>query len=305
MKNKHITLIGAPSSAGAYGPGQEKAPQALRAAGLIELLEAHNIRVSDQGDVAGFRWKVDREHPRGMNAGIVAGVANAVAEKVQASFHEYEKILVIGGDCTVELGVIAGCLHRSENIGLVYIDLDTDLNTPHSVEDGAFDWMGVAHLLNIEGTEKKLASLGKRIPMLHPAQVHFFANGNMTGFEKAVIHQHNIAETPVREVEADPAGTAGKICNGWARSFDHLLIHLDVDVLDYVDMPLAENYRRNQGLKFDQLMLALGEFLKTPNWRVLTITEINPDHGENDGSTLRMFSERLAKVLGKAFNAPD
>jgi arginase len=303
MKNKHITLIGAPSSAGAYGPGQEKAPQALRASGLIKLLGGHHIRVSDQGDVTGARWTVDREHPKSMNADIVARVANAVAGKVEASFHEDKKILVIGGDCSVELGVVAGCLRRSENIGLVYIDLDTDLNTPHSVEDGAFDWMGVAHLLNIEGTEKKLSSLGKRIPMLHPSQVHFFANGNMTGFEKAVIQQHAIAEIPVQEVAADPAGAAGKICNGWAKSFDHLLIHLDVDVLDYVDMPLAENYRRNQGLKFDQLMLAMEEFLKTPNWRVLTITEINPDHGENDGSTLRMFSERLAKALGEAFDA--
>lgn len=301
MKNKHITLIGAPSSAGAYGPGQEKAPQALRDAGLVRFLEDRGIRVSDQGDVPGFRWRVDREHPRSMNAGMVTSVAGAVAGKVQAAFCEDEKLLIIGGDCTVELGVVAGCLHRSENIGLVYIDLDTDLNTPHSVEDGAFDWMGVAHLLRLEGTEEKLAGLGKRVPMLHPSQVHFFANGNMTGFERTVIHQYNMAQTPVQEAAADPAGAAGKICNGWAKAFDHLLIHLDVDVLDYVDMPLAENYRRQQGLTFDQLMRALGEFVKAPNWRTLTVTEINPDHGESDGSTLRVFSERLAAVLGEAF----
>ena len=50
-----LIIIGAPSSAGAYAPGQEKAPEALRAAGLLECLRAHDISVDDRGDVPGFR----------------------------------------------------------------------------------------------------------------------------------------------------------------------------------------------------------------------------------------------------------
>ena len=37
---KKIALIGAPSSAAAFSPGSEKAPAALRAAGLIEKLQS-------------------------------------------------------------------------------------------------------------------------------------------------------------------------------------------------------------------------------------------------------------------------
>jgi arginase family enzyme len=44
-----LIIIGAPSSAGAYAPGQEKAPGALRAAGLLECLRAHGIQVDDRG----------------------------------------------------------------------------------------------------------------------------------------------------------------------------------------------------------------------------------------------------------------
>jgi arginase len=44
-------------------------------------------------------------------------------------------------------------------------------------------------------------------------------------------------------------------------------------------------------------MSALEELLKIPNWAVLTITEINPAHGEDDGSTLRTFSKKLAQIL--------
>jgi arginase len=87
------------------------------------------------------------------------------------------------------------------------------------------------------------------------------------------------------------------VARGWAQRFEHLLVHLDVDVLDYLDMPLAENYRRNAGLSFDQLMAALRTLLTAPNWVALTVAELNPDHGESDGSTLRVFTEALADAL--------
>ena len=87
------------------------------------------------------------------------------------------------------------------------------------------------------------------------------------------------------------------MADGWAQQFTRLLIHLDVDVLDYLDTPLAENCRRNQGLRFDQLVAALRPLLLPPNWAALTITEVNPDHGAEDGSTLRNFAEALADIL--------
>jgi arginase len=264
-------------------------------------LEAQGVRVIDKGNVPGYRWKVDTQNKRAMNVPMVADVVKSLARNVSESLSEKKKLLVVGGDCTVELGVVAGCLDHSENIGLIYIDLDTDLNTPSSVEDGALDWMGVAHMLQLAGTNKNLSAVGKKVPMLGAEQIHFFANGNMTDFERATIDTLKIKETNWQDVAKDPGGTARKICRAWAPQFDRILIHLDLDVLDYVDMQLAENYRRNIGLSFDHLMMAVDEFLKLPNWSAITITEINPHHGEADGSTLRRFAERLAKSLGGAF----
>lgn len=301
MKNSPLAIVGAPSSAGAYSPGQEKTPDALRNTGLISLLEQEGIAVNDKQNVAGYRWKVDKENKRAMNVDQVCFVAKEVAKKVCGSLEENNKVLVLGGDCTIELGVVAGSLEVSENIGLLYIDLDTDLNTPFSVEDGALDWMGVAHLLQIAGTNEKLTSIGKKTPMLRADQIHFFANGNMTDFEKGIIDSYKIRQTGWQEVAKDPAKAAKIIGETWAHTFDRLLIHLDLDVLDYVDMQLAENYRRNTGLTFEQLMLALDEFLRLSNWSTLTITEINPEHGEANGSTLRHFAQRLAKSISGAF----
>jgi len=101
-------------------------------------------------------------------------------------------------------------------------------------------------------------------------------------------------------VLADPAGAARGVVEGWARRFGRLLVHVDVDVLDYLDLPIAENTRRNTGLSFSDLVAVLRELVAAPNWLALTICEVNPDHGELDGSTLRTFNEGLADVLSGA-----
>jgi arginase len=228
-----------------------------------------------------------------MNAAAVARAARNTAALVEQALLDGDVALVLGGDCTVELGTVTGASRLPGEVGLLYIDLDTDLNTPASTTDGALDWMGVAHLLGVPGCVEELVNLGPRAPLLQPRQLHYFAIDNVEPGERRLIRELGIAHTPLSEVKPDPAGAAQAVLNDWGRRFDRLLIHLDVDVLDFADMPLAENTRRNVGLKFDQLMAALPVFLRAPNLRALTICELNPDHGAGDGSTLRTFIAAL------------
>lgn len=299
---KSLAVIGAPSSAGAYAAGQEKAPTALREAGLLERLREKGVQVGDLGDVPGFCWQPDLEHPHAMNVEAASRVAQATADKVDEALSEDNKVLVLGGDCTVELGTVAGALQGSEAdknmVGLIYIDLDTDLNTPKSTTDGALDWMGVAHLLGVRDAIPELVNLGPRSPMLRCEQIYFFAYDNVTAFEQEVIDTHGIAGTPLGEVIRNPGGAAQSVINGWAKQFDRLLIHLDVDVLDYATFALAENIRRHHGLQFEQLTSALSTLLSATNWVGLTITEVNPDH--SDEATLKRFVEAVARAVADA-----
>jgi arginase len=296
---RRLEIVGAPSSAGAYAPGQERAPGAFRTAGLIDLLQERGVTVTDRGDVPAFRWRIDREHMRAMNAGVVAGVARSVADQVAAGLSDGSAVLVLGGDCTVELGTVAGASRSTPAVGLVYIDYDTDMNTPQSVEDGALDWMGVAHLLGLPDTLPSLAGVGPRTPMLRPDQVLFFANGSSTDFERRTIDGLGIEEIGLATVKSDPAGAARGVVDGWARRFERLLVHIDVDVLDFLDFPIAEETRRYPGLRFEQLVAAVRELVAAPNWTALTICEVNPDH-DPDGSSMRRLSDALADGLSGA-----
>ena len=186
-------------------------------------------------------------------------------------------------------------------MGLVYVDLDTDLNTPQTTTDGALDWMGVAHLLGLPGTKPVVAEVGPRTPLLSPDQVLFFGADNVTPAERAVIDAQAITEVGLADVAADPAGAGRAVVRDWARRFDRILVHVDVDVLDYLDLPIAEETRRNRGLRFTQLVAALRELVAAPNWVGLTLCEVNPDHGESDGSTVRRLNEGVADAISAAF----
>ena len=298
--SRPFTIIGAPTSAGAYAPGQEKAPRALRDAGLHGALRRCGVAFEDAGDVEGFRWRADKQRPRAMNADAAASVAGSVAELVSDALSRKFRVLVLGGDCSVELGTVAGALMQSDKLGLIYVDLDVDLNTPDSTTDGALDWMGVAHLLGIQGSVPALAGLGPRMPMLRPDEIILFAHDNVTDPERKIINTYSIAECPVSQVTRNPARAAQSVLQTWAHKFELLLIHLDVDVLDYLDMPLAENVRRNVGLQFSQLVEAMDVLLTAPNFAALTVCELNPDHGAADLSTLATFNDALGRWLAKS-----
>lgn len=292
-----LGLVGAPSSAGAYAPGQEKAPATFRRHGLVSALAGSGLSVNDRGDVPGFRWRSDPQRPKAMNLDAVRRTAAAVAEKVEEAMASGEAALILGGDCTVELGTVAGALRDGHSVGLIYVDFDVDLNTPET-SDGALDWTGVAHLLDLPGAEVELSGLGPRRPMLAPADILYFAADNITAAEAEAMRSLELERIALAEVKEDPVGTARRAA-AWSARYDRLLIHLDVDVLSFTDFPIAENVRRCDGLSLDALSAALAPLVAAPNWRALTVTEINPDHAPDERETFG----RLIAMLSKALSA--
>ena len=96
---KKIALIGAPFSAAGFAPGTEKAPAALRAAGIIEKLQAVGYEVVDHGDCAPRLFADDEEHRRARNlTEIVAGL-NDLKMSAELAVKSGALVLVLGGDC--------------------------------------------------------------------------------------------------------------------------------------------------------------------------------------------------------------
>src|SRR5579863_7853441 len=167
-----IAYAGIPTSLGSYSPGQEKAPQAFRETGFPETLRKAGLTVVDYGDLPVRRWRPDKKNLLAQHwEAVVACVQETEAHLAEAVRQGHIPV-VIGGNCTIELGVVAANLRKYENLGLIYLDLHADMNTPASTTDGALDWMGMAHMLGLNGAIPQLTGFGPLNPLLSPGQVH-------------------------------------------------------------------------------------------------------------------------------------
>lgn len=298
---RRLGLIGVPASAGAFAPGQEQAPVALREAGLVEALSGAGIEVRDHGDREVWRWRPDRAERRAQNLATVVEIVRESADRVAAATAAGELTLVLGGDCTVGIGTVAGHVASGERVGLLYFDTHADLNVPASVREGALDWMGMAHMLGEFGARTALVKAGDRAPLLDPEQVVLFAWGpeQATAHELEAIRRLGISTVPVEEVAADPEDAATRALALLEPRCDRLLVHFDVDVVDFTDTPLSENWGRNEGLAFETALGALDALLCSPKLAGLTIAELNPDHAEEGGDAIERLVAALATGLAR------
>ena len=124
--SRRIGLLGVPSIACAHWPGHEKASRVMREAGLVGRLRAAGMTVIDHVDMPCLRWYPDREHRRPHNLAAVVEVARGAADLVEAALQDSETPLVIGGDRTIELGVLSEFLRRNVDVELLYFDGGVD-----------------------------------------------------------------------------------------------------------------------------------------------------------------------------------
>ncbi len=78
-----------------------------------------------------------------------------------------------------------------------------------------------------------------------------------------------------------------------------VVVHFDVDVVDFIDAPLSENPGRNVGIPLETALEALAALLDDSRVAALTVTELNPLHGEADGSTIARFADGLASACAR------
>lgn len=291
---RRISILGVPTSAGSHNPGQEKAPAAWRAAGLADGLRDAGLDVEDRGDLpaAPFRPAEPVDGLRDLDR--VVAVAQGVAREVAAIRADGSLPLVLGGDCTVTLGALAG----SADGGLVYLDGDADLNTPQHSDSGVADTMGMTHMLG--GGSPRLARLGSRFPLVRPEQVVLFGfdPGELDTRQWTEVVSRHLYATPAPAVRGDPAGQARDARAYLEDRTDAYLVHLDVDVLHTGLFPLA-NFPHFAGLTLETVGACLTEFTSSPWFTGLVITEVNPDH-DPDGRLMAALAQVVTAALRPA-----
>jgi arginase len=100
-----------------------------------------------------------------------------------------------------------------------------------------------------------------------------------------------------RTCSTSPAQAAEEALARVSASADRFLLHLDLDVVDFIDLPVADIPQHNDGLAFDEATTCLAVFARHEGLAGLVITEFNPDHGAEDGSTADALVRGLVGVF--------
>jgi arginase len=293
-------VLGVPSSAGSYAAGQDLAPAALRAAGLVEALSNAGLDVHDEGDLPMQIWKPDREHPLAQNVEEVVACLQDLADRLGPLLANEGRVFVVGGNCTIALAVMDGLgrLGRSEP-GMIYLDGHFDLNTPASTCDGALDWMGLAHAFALPGCVDALVDAFGRRPLLNSNQVAWLGVDaqQATEWELEQSRSLDLHVSSSEDFAANPVSAAVAALETLPPG--PLALHIDVDVLDFIDSPLAENSDgRNTGPNLNQFAEALIPIASDPRLRAVSIGELNPTRSAGDPEAIPRFVGVLAAALG-------
>jgi arginase len=289
-----IALVGAPSSAAAFMPGGEKAPAALRAAGLIERLQSIGYEVNDLGDCPAQLFADDDEHKRARNLPAIVKSLNELKPRAEMAVKSGALVLVLGGDCTQVIGLLTGARRYYRHVNLLWFDGHADLNTPASTPSGRLDGMALSTIIG-KGSPELVRFWGEPqivrepdtvlfgVARLDPPEQEFLAKSPVRHTLAADIQAKGVEKSTQQAIEQLHADT---------REF---VLHLDVDVINQEEFP-AVNVPGTGGLSFVDVQSALTEFAKQKSLLGLDVAQYNPDK-DPDGSGANKLIGLLAEVL--------
>ncbi len=273
-----IAIMGAPSSAAAFLPGSEKAPAALRAAGIVERLQSIGYEVTDLGDCAPRLFADDEEHKRARNIPEIVASLHDLKPRAEIGLKSGALVLVLGGDCTQIIALLTAARRYYKHVNLLWFDRDADLNTPASTPSGRLDGMGLASII------------GKGSPEL----VRFWGEPPLVREPDALIYGLQRVDQP----EVDFLGTEKSAHDALAHlhaDTREFMVHVDLDVIAQEEFA-AVNVPDSGGLSFAEVRSSFVEFVKQKNLLGLDVAQYNPDR-DPDGSAAKKVVDLLAEAL--------
>lgn len=291
-----VAVFGVPTSAGASRPGLERAPFALREAGLLRELKARGLTVVNLSDLSLFPYRDDGDHPRARNAEVVSCALRAAGDEMTRAVREGFP-LVIGGDCTIVAGTLAGLRAALEKpVGLVYLDANADLNTPETSPSGRLSGMALALALG-RGPQEVVSAAG-RPPAVLPEHVALVGFRALDPGEAAALGDLGLALPSAAARRLGMRTAAALTLDAIENDDGPLLVHLDVDVIDPAEMPAKNELTAGTGLSLAEVSDLVTALVASPRTAALEVAEYAPQ-ADPDGRAAARLVEVLVRAVSR------
>jgi arginase len=245
-----LYFIGVPFNCDGTPPEVEHPPQHLRRAGLLKRL-GRSRHIRDWGDLSiPVAEGIRDEATNVLNWRSWQAVTERLARTIGESLSAGGWPLVVGGDCSILVGIIAGVAEVQVRCGLFFVDGHGDFLTPSTSPTG-------------EPADMELAALTGRAPS--PLAV---SGGSLLRDEDIVVYgireSDGIEDAPIRVVDylqlcaGQLAATVRECANSLSAELP-VWLHFDVDVIDADLMPVI--YPAGAGLTYGQTAALLHTLL--------------------------------------------
>ncbi|MFC0454238.1 arginase family protein [Rhodococcus jostii] len=268
-------LLGAPWDCSGSARGEQAAPDAFREAGLSAMVGR------DVGDAATAIDSTDRDGPTGVIALFeTVRAAHALAEDLAVAMTDLpgRRPLVVGGDCSILLGIFPALRRHLGSAGLWFVDGHPDYLDGRSSDTGETADMELAVLTGV-GAEA-LITLSGTPPMIRASDIVLIGH-RTEGLDAASAAELARLPPDLRRIEAPrvagDAIAAGRQAAEWlAGTGNGVWLHLDLDVLDPESLG-AVTYPQQGGLDWGQLADVVAPLARSPRLVGVSVADFRPD----------------------------
>ena len=288
-----VAVFGVPSAASGHNAGMERGPFALRARGLLGRLKRSGARVVNLSDLSLFPYRADPDHPRARNLEVVECAVRAAGDEMTRALAEGFTV-VLGGDCALVAGTAAGARAAlGRPIGLVYIDANADLNTPETSPSGHLGGMALALALG-RGPASVISAAGPP-PAVLPEHVALLGFRALDPGERQPLGDLGLALPVAAARRLGMRVCAALALDAVENDDGPILVHLDVDAIDPLEMPVKDAATPGLGLSTAEVSDLVTALLGSPRVVALEVAEFNPSL-DPDG----IHAEKLVDLIVRA-----
>ncbi|CAM4211906.1 arginase [Paenibacillus alkaliterrae] len=297
MINRSVAIVSVPFGKGAATSGAELGPRhILQASGLTRKLNELKITYRLAQDIHVPQYLPPIPTVNAKYLAEVHAVTRQLGDRVSEVVAAGEFPLVLGGDHSISIGTIAGLAEHYANLGVIWFDAHSDLNTEDTSPSG-----------NIHGMSLGV-SLGRGIPLLtklrgihpkiKPEHVAIVGARSLDPEEKAYIRTLGIACYTMHDIDRQGiARVMDKVIQHLRQTTDGVHVSFDIDCVDPREAP-GTGTKVIGGLSYREAHLALELLYQSDLVTSAEFVEVNPNLDRNN-QTAKLAVELIGSLLGE------
>lgn len=204
ITNVHLDL-------GAGLRGTDMGPSAIHVAGLIKKLIRQGHSIADIQSIGGRDFEIllreDNTNVRFLKD--ILNVCTELKSVVTQQLQRGQTPLVLGGDHSQAIGTISGISNfykkQGKDIGVIWVDAHTDMNTPESSPSGNIHGMPLATLLGHGHPD--LLALNGTSPSLKPENIAIIGARDVDSTEIPLVRELGVRVYTMSEIDRRGAST--------------------------------------------------------------------------------------------------